>query len=213
MSPQAREQSSHDDALLRRNGQIDLRLDLPIDDRKSAVERVLTEAGAASSKRYGLSPYAAPGTTEFFQELASTQMANPLSVSILNLNGSMLACAIGYTHLDNFYLTLTSSEKSDIGQAAGRLLSEQLIRSSIAQGMKGFEFLSGTSPFREWDDGSYKLHERLEAITGRGRRTIGLTKVGRALRGLVGMSRERRSTPGQFSFVKRDDPKPETVDK
>ena len=194
------EQSGQDIALLRRNGQYEVRLDLPIEDRKIAIERVLGAAGAARSGRRKLNPYTEAGADSFFQALAVEQMINPLSVSSLNIAGQMLACVIGYSHQENFYVSLISAEKSERGRAAERVLCEQLVRSCIAQGMNSISFLSGTAPFLEWRKKASNLCEHLEAVSGKGRRSTGLIKLERAARQIVGMSDRRISLPARFEF-------------
>lgn len=212
MSSHRREQSSLDADLLRRQGQIEIQLDLQSEERKFAIERVFTAARIATTKRHSVNPYADKSTSIFFQALAMEQMANPLSVSVLNLGDSMIACTVGYSHQDNYYVSLTLTENSERGDAAERMLCEQLVRSCIAQGMNSVEFLSGTSPFPEWGGGAHYLCERIEATSGRGRRSIGLMKARRAVRRVVGMSDERAPLPARFRLNGAELKRPDVSD-
>ncbi len=194
------EQSGQDIALLRQNGQFEVRLDLPIEDRKTAIELALGAAGAARSGRRKLNPYTEAGADSFFQALATEQMINPLSVSSLNIADQMLACVIGYSHQENYYVSLISAERSERGRAAERVLCEQLVRSCIAQGMNSIAFLSGTAPLPEWRKRASNLCEHLEAVSGKGRRSIGLIRLDRAARQIAGMSDRRIALPARFGF-------------
>lgn len=90
-----------------------------------------------------------PGMELFFRRLADEFLPDgTLRLTFLEADGRRLAAAIGFRWRDRFLLYNSAYDRTAASLAPGMVLVEGLIRSSIEEGLRGFDFLKGDLPYK-----------------------------------------------------------------
>ncbi|HEX2031560.1 MAG TPA: GNAT family N-acetyltransferase [Actinomycetota bacterium] len=90
-----------------------------------------------------------PGMELFFRRVAEELLPDgTLRLALLEVDGRALAAAIGFRWRDRFLLYNSGYDHAAASAAPGMVLVEELIRSSIEEGLRGFDFLKGDLPYK-----------------------------------------------------------------
>lgn len=90
-----------------------------------------------------------PGMELFFRRLADELLGDgTMRLAFLEADGRRLAAAVGFRWRDRFLLYNSAYEHSAASLAPGMVLLEELIRSSIDEGLRGFDFLKGDLSYK-----------------------------------------------------------------
>jgi CelD/BcsL family acetyltransferase involved in cellulose biosynthesis len=90
-----------------------------------------------------------PGMELFFRRLGSSMLTDgALRLAFLETGGIKIAAAVGFRWRDRFLLYNSAYDHSYARVAPGMVLISELIRSSIEEGMRGFDMLKGDLPYK-----------------------------------------------------------------
>lgn len=90
-----------------------------------------------------------PGMELFFRRLADEFLSDgTLRLAFLEADGRRLAAAIGFRWRDRFLLYNSAYDRRAASLAPGMVLVEELIRSSIEEGLRALDFLKGDLPYK-----------------------------------------------------------------
>jgi CelD/BcsL family acetyltransferase involved in cellulose biosynthesis len=126
-----------------------------------------------------------PKIQKFYQDIPKVLSATGhIHLSVLRLNGEILATHWGAVFRDRFYFLMPTFAGGTWGAySVGRLLLESLVEWCIRNNLKLFDFTIGAEDYKkDWCDGEMPLFEHLGAVTPIGLPYIAYILVRRRVR-------------------------------
>ncbi len=154
--------------LLKNRGSLNVSLNVAPQDRSEVIDHIFGMSPVDSKKGLLSSSDAKQELRSFYESLADMETGSPLNVTSIDVDGSLVAGAIGYLHGDQYFVAMTAVENSTEGRAAEYVLGVELIRSCIVKGLKRIEFLGDTVLVPEWSSSSNQLFDTMIGLSARG---------------------------------------------
>ncbi len=154
--------------LLKKRGKLNISLNVAPQDRSEVIDHIFGMSPVDTKKGMLSSKDAKQELKAFYESLADADTGSPLNVTSIDVDGSLVAGAIGYLHGDQYFVAMTAIENSTEGRAAEYVLGVELIRSGIVKGLRRIEFLGDTVLVPEWSTSSNQLFDTMIGLTARG---------------------------------------------
>ncbi len=141
------------------------------DERKRTLELLFQQKSRALSRMGAEDIFASPERRAFYLDVATNDATRDLvHVSRLDIGGAAAAVSVGLKADGRYYLILSSYDDGEISKhGPGRALLHELLRYTIANRFRYFDFTIGDEPYKmDWSDTRLVLHDHLSATTLRG---------------------------------------------